>query len=88
VNLPCRVTFASLLTVALSSSALADSAIVPDPSLTPGAVRTTDVAEVCSTPTYRSRHWSRERDDHILAEYGLPVGAHPQYEVDRGGAVG
>ena len=51
--------------------------------LTPGAVRTTNIGEICSTPTSTLRHWSRERDDHIMAEYGLPMGAHPQYEVDH-----
>jgi hypothetical protein len=61
----------------------APPAIIPDPTLTPGAVRTTDVGEVCSTSTRDLRHWSRERDDHIMREYGLPSGAHPQYEVDH-----
>jgi hypothetical protein len=58
-------------------------AIVPDPTLTPGAVRTTDVADICSTPTSSLRHWSRARDDHILAEYGLQPGPPPDYEVDH-----
>jgi hypothetical protein len=58
-------------------------AIVPDPTLTPGAVRTTDVNEICSTPTSGLRHWSRERDDRILAEYGIGPGPHPDWEVDH-----
>jgi hypothetical protein len=58
-------------------------AIVPDPTLTPGAVRTTDVGEICSTPTSSLRHWDRARDNRILAEYGLPPGPHPDYEVDH-----
>jgi hypothetical protein len=58
-------------------------AIVPDPTLTPGAVRTTDVAAICSTPTSSLRHWDRARDDRILAEYGLPAGPHPQFEIDH-----
>ena len=34
---------------------------LPNHDLTPGAVRTTDVNEVCSTPfTSQYRHWSRE----------------------------
>jgi hypothetical protein len=64
--------------------ALAQSiATVPDPVLTPGAVRTTDVAAICSTGTRELRHWSRERDDEILVEYGLPTGPHPNFEVDH-----
>jgi hypothetical protein len=58
-------------------------AIVPDPTITPGAVRTTDVGDICSTGTSGLRHWSRERDDRIMAEYGLPTGPHPDYEVDH-----
>jgi hypothetical protein len=58
-------------------------AVIPDPSLTPGAVRTTDVVDICSTPTSNLRHWSRDRDNWILAEYGLPPGAHPQFEIDH-----
>jgi hypothetical protein len=67
----------------LSTPAWADSGILPDPTLTPGAARTTNIGEVCSVSTRELRHWSRERDDHIMAEYGLPEGAHPQYEVDH-----
>jgi hypothetical protein len=69
----------ALLTVAQA----ADFAIAPDPSLPPGAVRTTDVALICSTGTRELRHWSRERDDRIMLEYGLPPGPHPQYEIDH-----
>jgi hypothetical protein len=47
------------------------AAIVPDPTLTPGGVRTPDVGEICSTGTKQLRHWDRARDDHIMAEYGL-----------------
>jgi hypothetical protein len=38
-------------------------AVIPDPLLTPGAVRTTDVGAICSTPTSEIRHWSREMVD-------------------------
>jgi hypothetical protein len=58
-------------------------AIVADPTLTPGAIRTTNVIEICSAGTRDLRHWSRERDDHIMLEYGLPAGAHPSFEVDH-----
>jgi hypothetical protein len=60
-----------------------EAAIVPDPTLTPGVMRTTDVAEICANGTRGLRHWSRERDDRIMHEYGLPAGPHPDYEVDH-----
>jgi hypothetical protein len=56
---------------------------VPDPTLTPGAVRTIDVGEICSQGTRQLRHWDRTRDDHIMAEYGLRPGSHPDYEIDH-----
>jgi hypothetical protein len=58
-------------------------AVVPDPTLTPGAVTTTDVYEICSHGTSGLRHWSRERDDRIMTEYGLPPGPHPDFEGDH-----
>jgi hypothetical protein len=58
-------------------------AIVPDPTLTPGSVRTTDVNEICGLSTAGLRHWSREPDDRVMREYGLPAGPHPDYEVDH-----
>ena len=60
-----------------------DWAIIPDPTLTPGAVRTTDVGDICSRGTSQLRHWSRARDDRIMSEYGLPPGPHPNWEVDH-----
>jgi len=56
---------------------------VPDPTLTPGAVRTTDAADVCSRGTNQLRHMSRERSDAIMAAYGLPGGRHEAYEIDH-----
>ena len=66
-----------------STPAWADSTIIPDPTLTPGAVRTTDAGEICSTGTRQLRHWDRARDDRIMAEYGLPPGPHPDFEIDH-----
>jgi hypothetical protein len=56
---------------------------VPDPTLTPGAVRSADAGEICATDTRALRHWSRERDDRIMEEYGLPTGPHPTVEIDH-----
>jgi hypothetical protein len=75
------------LALALASPACRASAqlaaVIPDPLLTPGTVRTTDVGEICSTGTRELRHWSRERDDQIMTEYGLPPGPHPDFEIDH-----
>ena len=67
----------------LAGPAWADSTIVPDPTLTPGAVRTTDVTDVCTHGTNQLRHMTRDRSDRILNEYGLPTGPHPDYELDH-----
>jgi hypothetical protein len=80
-----RPYLAAILALLLAGPAVAggDLAILPDPTLTSGAVRTTDVGDICSTPTSGLRHWSRERDDRILAGYGLPTGPHPTLEIDH-----
>jgi hypothetical protein len=46
-------------------------------------VRTTDVGETCSHGARELRHWSRDRDNRILAAYDLPAGPHPDYEIDH-----
>ena len=79
-----RSALAALALLALASPALADSGILPDPSLTPGQVRTTNIGEICNEGSTRElRHWSRDRDDRILAEYGLAPGPHPDFEIDH-----
>jgi hypothetical protein len=79
------ISFAALLAIAgtLAPARCAPS-ILPDPVLTPAAVRTADPADVRGDrSTQQYRHWSRARDDRILAEYGHPPGPHPNYEVDH-----
>jgi hypothetical protein len=75
----------SLVALALLTfwPASAEPAIAPDPTLTPGAIRTVDVADVCSHGTAQLRHMPRERSDRILVEYGLPPGPHPDVEIDH-----
>ena len=68
-----------LLMVGVASAQTA----VSDPTLTPGAVRTTDAADVCSHGTNQLRRMSRERSDAIMAKYGLPGGRHSDYEIDH-----
>jgi hypothetical protein len=79
-----RCLLAALALLVAAAPAMAqDWAILPDPVLTPGATRTTNIGEICSTPTRELRHWSRERDDRISSEYGLPTGPHPTLEIDH-----
>jgi hypothetical protein len=78
-----RAQLAIALLAALGSPVFAGSAVVPDPTLTPGAAPTTEAAAICSSGTRQLRHWDRARHDRIMAEYGLPAGAHPDYEVDH-----
>ena len=67
----------------MAGPAWADSGILPDPEITPGAVRTTDASDICSRGTRELRHWDRDRDDRVMAEYGLPSGPHPDWEIDH-----
>lgn len=68
-----RWLIAFLLMVGTASAQTA----VPDPTITPGAVRTTAAADVCSHGTSQLRHRIRERSDAIIAEYALLGGRHP-----------
>jgi hypothetical protein len=78
------MTRALIALAAICASAIAHAqAIAPDPTLTPGAVRTSDVCDVCTHGTSQLRHMSDDRRDHILREYGLPVGPHEAYEIDH-----
>ena len=77
----------TLLTAALivtAQAAFAQTTIVwPDPTLTPGAVRTTDVDDICSTDTRSLRHGSRERSDLIYERYGVARSDEMQYTLDH-----
>ena len=74
-----------LLPALLVSTAAAaqDVAPISNHQLTPGSVRTTDIAEICGQETTGLRHWSWERDDRIMARYGLKPGPHPNFEIDH-----
>jgi hypothetical protein len=81
VRAPSRWLIALLLAAGPGSAGA--QAIAPDPTLTPGAVRTTDAFDVCSHGTAQLRHMSRARSDAIMAAYGLPGGPHEAYEIDH-----
>lgn len=80
---------ASLLGCALcciASVAYADGVReIPDASKTPGAIATTNQAEVLArvdglTYTKRHRVWNRQRE--TMAKYGVPWAEHHSYEDD------
>jgi hypothetical protein len=54
-----RILAVLALSAALASPAWAGSTIVPDPTITRGAVRTTDVGEICSSGTGQLRCLAR-----------------------------
>jgi hypothetical protein len=54
---PMRLVLAAMA-LALAQTASAQT-VVPDPTITPGAVRTVDPAEICSADTRGLRHGSR-----------------------------
>ena len=68
----------------LASPALAqDAAVYPDPTLTPGAIRSTDRDEICSTDTRGLRHGSRARSDLIYGRYGIARSDRMQFTIDH-----
>jgi hypothetical protein len=68
----------------MASPALAqDAAVYPDPTLTPGAIRSTDRGEICSTDTRGLRHGSRERSDLIYGRYGIASSDRVQFTLDH-----
>jgi hypothetical protein len=62
----------------------ANAADLPDPTLTPGTVMTTDAAAVC-TPGYTKsvRHVSGKVRAQVYAEYGIVSHRSGEYEVDH-----
>lgn len=70
---------AGMLLLALSGDvpAAPTAGLLPDPVLTPGAVRTTDVKDICTTKTGTIRHTTKAMKDRVRAEYaGKPGFAH------------
>jgi hypothetical protein len=57
----------------------------PNPNLTSGSVRIDghDVNATCGQSKAHRGSMSYVRRDAILAEYGLPPGDHPDYEIDH-----
>ena len=66
--------------VAVAQAAFAQ-AVVPDPTLTPGSVRTTNLGEICFEGTRQHRH--RHDAMAIMDEYGLAPESRPEFEIDH-----
>jgi hypothetical protein len=77
-----RILLATALIVTVQAAS-AQAIVWPDPTLTPGAVRTTDVDDICSTDTRSLRHGSRERSDLIYERYGVSRSDEMQYTLDH-----
>lgn len=68
----------------LAGPALGQETIAfPDPTLTPGAIRSTDAQEICSRGTSEFRHGSRERSDLIFRLYGVIRSDRINYTLDH-----
>ncbi|MDE3017371.1 MAG: HNH endonuclease [Pseudomonadota bacterium] len=77
-----RIFIAAAL-VLLPSAGRADDLTLPDPALTPGAVRSTDSSEICQPGYSRSvRHTSVALKRTVYREYGVTY-RHGRYEVDH-----
>ena len=73
-----------LFLLLLSSACYAESPILPDPRLTPGAILSTDPDEIC-VPGYskRTRNVSRETKELAYRLYGITTRAPGEFEVDH-----
>jgi hypothetical protein len=57
--------------------------LLPDPKITPGAIRTADTAVYCHQPTSQVRNTSSALKDTIYKEYGWSLKKHPIGEIDH-----
>jgi hypothetical protein len=78
-----RPALAAVAALAWSAASAANYAIIPDPTLTPGAVRTTDAVEICTYSTASSATGREEADDRILFEYACRSVSTPEVEIDH-----
>jgi hypothetical protein len=68
--------------IASISPALA-SPVIPDPTITPGVVRTTDAFAVCDHNTRELRHASRARAEIIMRTHEISMTDRADYEIDH-----
>lgn len=86
-----RLSAVALLCALSTPAHAASDGVRPDPVLTPGAIRTTDKAEICGTKTSTVRNVSGSEKLAVYRRYGMvgPSAAFPgtnllpPYEVDH-----
>jgi hypothetical protein len=90
--LKIRTSTISMLLLTALSNGYAYAQTLPNPKLTPGAVRTTDKQDICSHGTRElrlyntNRNASRERYAHVLRSYNFAyqqTGKRPAIELDH-----
>ena len=64
------------------SSAFASS-VIPDPTITPGVVRTTDAFAVCERGTKELRRASRARTELIMRAHDVSMTDRGDYQIDH-----
>jgi hypothetical protein len=75
---------AIVLMSALAGPALGQEAIAyPDPALTPGAVRSINLGEICSAGTSQFRHWDSQRADRVYKLYGITPADRINHTLDH-----
>jgi hypothetical protein len=80
---PMRLALAAALLVAAQAASAQDAIVYPDSTLTTGAIRTTNVGEICSTDTRTLRHGSRERSELIYERYHIAPADRMNYTLDH-----
>lgn len=86
----CPTPILAALVIAGAGAALAiaepaDLGAIPDPTLTPGAIATSDIADICGHVnglTYTKRHRVWEGQAATMQKYGLPLKDKHLYEDD------
>lgn len=76
-----RLAIISAAALFVTASGALAQAVVPDPTLTPGSVRTTNLGEICFEGTGQHRH--RHDDMAIMESYGLAPESRPEFEIDH-----
>lgn len=71
------------LLLILSIPCIAQHAALPSAKLTPGAIRTTNEHDICSTKTSKLRHVTAGTKKAVFAEYKLDWSTRKNYEVDH-----
>lgn len=69
--------------LAAGTVAAGEIAVLPDPNLTGGSVRTDNPDLACGHAKENRHSMTPARANEVLRRYGLPTGRHPDYEIDH-----